>query len=393
MRKAVLSTKGQHESSNDVSDINMFKIAMYIFGIIGVLVCVVQLYIRSEHRLLLTLKFLVSAFLTWTTWAIASEGGGYALLAILPFCIVGFMWTPTLVDLIGGSAGRLYSGDDAKLEKKALLARAESLRMRGKYAEALEEAQEQLEGVGTDFECSMLIATIHAEDLKDMGAAAAFVESILAGKKLKRQKVAYALNTLADWQLKYGRDPDAASATLARIVTRYPESKAAQMAENRIAHMIDKKSMEAADRPKEGKVMPKFERDLGLKGKLKPVIVKRDPDVLTAQYRAKLEAHPNDWDTREKLATHYVEEYDGIAAGVKELEILIRSKTAGKRDKIRWLQLIASWQIKIEADPMAGRATFERIITMFPDSAYAQEAERAISYIQGAKLDPREQQR
>src|SRR5687768_17816886 len=52
---------------------------------------------------------------------------------------------------------------------------------------------------------------------------------------------AYTLNTLADWQLKYGQDIEAARQSLERIVARYPGTEEAQVAAQRIAH-LDRKS-------------------------------------------------------------------------------------------------------------------------------------------------------
>ena len=188
----------------------------------------------------------------------------------------------------------------------------------------------------------MLIASIHAEDMDNLPVAASLIETILAqNKKLERKQICYALNTLADWHLKYGKDPAAAQAALGEIIERYPNSRASQSAESRIAHMADKETLEAAAQPKQGKVLPKFERDL------------------------------------------YIEHYQNVACAVEELEYLIRSKLAGKEDKCRWLHQIADWEAKLAKNPEAAKAALTRIIEKYPGTAPAQRAEQAIHYIQG----------
>ena len=112
----------------------------------------------------------------------------------------------------------------------------------------------------------MMIASIQAEDMGNLPIAQSLLESLIENnKKLERKQVSYALNSLADWQLKYGKDPEAAKVTLQQIIEKYPDTRASQSAESRIAHMASKESLEASDKPKEGKVMPQFERDLDRK--------------------------------------------------------------------------------------------------------------------------------
>lgn len=192
----------------------------------------------------------------------------------------------------------------------------------------------------------------------------------------------YALNTLADWHLKFAHDPDAARACLEQIVECFPDSRAAQSARSRMAHLSDRETLEASARPKEGKVMPKFERDLGLKGR-KPQLVKEvDPNEITDQYLAQLEAHPDDWDTREKLAVHYVEHYQNVPCAIDELETLMKSRLATKDDRCRWLHMIADWQVRVGRDAEAARATLKRIIEKYPGTAHASRAEQAMHYLQ-----------
>lgn len=356
--------------------------ALSIFGVIAAIVFVIKLIQGSENPLKLVAKAIFTAVLLWVYFTVRKAGPFGMLLSIFFFMLLSVVWWADVGEILGGAiAGGLSSGP--RVDKTALLSKVESLRKTGRYEEALDEAQAQLKRSKNDFDCLMTIASIQAENMDNLPIAASLVEGIIGqNKKLERRQVSYALNTLADWHLKYGKDPDAARACLEQIVERYPDSRASQSAESRIAHLADKETLAAADQPKKGKVMPKFERDLGLKGKTPQLKKQVDPNELTDQYQAQLEQHPNDWDTREKLAAHYIEHYQNVACAVDELEHLIRSKLAGKDDKCRWLHQIADWQAKVARNPAAAREALQRIIDKYPGSAQAQRAEQAIPYIQ-----------
>lgn len=357
--------------------------ALSIFGAIAAIVFVIKLIQGSDNPLKLVAKAVFTVALLWLYFTVRKTGPFGMLLSIFFFMLLSVVWWADIGEIIGGAiAGGLTGG--SRVDKTALLSKIQSLRKTGRYDQALDEAQAQLTKFKNDFDCFMLIASIHAEDMDNLPVAASLIETILAqNKKLERKQICYALNTLADWHLKYGKDPAAAQAALGEIIERYPNSRASQSAESRIAHMADKETLEAAAQPKQGKVLPKFERDLGLKGKTPELKKKVDPNELTDQYLAQLEAHPNDWDTRERLAAHYIEHYQNVACAVEELEYLIRSKLAGKEDKCRWLHQIADWEAKLAKNPEAAKAALTRIIEKYPGTAPAQRAEQAIHYIQG----------
>lgn len=356
-----------------------------IFGIVAGIVFILKLIQGSESPVKLIFKAAATAAVIWFYFDLKKGGPFGMLLSIAVLSALAFLWWADVGEMLGGliTGGMMGGG---KVDKTALLSRVESLRKTGRYEEALEEAQEQLAKFKNDFDCYMMIASIQAENMDNLPIAQSLLESLIENnKKLERKQVTYAMNTLADWQLKFGKDPDAAKSTLERIIAKYPDTRASQGAESRIAHMASKESLEAADKPKEGKVMPKFERDLGLKG-LKPDLVKKvDPNELTDRYIAQLEAHPNDWDTREKLAVHYIEHYQNLACALEEMELLIKSKLASKEDRCRWLHQMADWQTKVGNDQEAAKATLQRIVDKYPDTAHAERASQAILYLRKAK--------
>lgn len=353
-----------------------------IVGTVAAIVFVIKLFQSSENRLKLVIKAVITVGVLWVYFSMRKAGPFGMLFAICFLVVLAVVWWADVGEVLGGMIAGGLTGGNVKVDKTALLSKVESLRKTGRYDEALDEAQDQLKRFRNDFDCYMLIASIQVEDLNNLEVGVHLVESVLANnKKLERKQTVYALNTLADWHLKHGKDPDSARAALEQIIEQFPTSRASQSAESRIAHMADRETLEAADQPKPGKVMPKFERNLGLKGKTPDLVKKVDPNQLTDEYIAQLEAHPNDWDTRERLAAHYIEHYGNVACAVAELEILVRAKLAGKEDRCRWLHQIADWQAKISGDTAAAEETLKRIVTKYPGSAQADRAEQAIQFI------------
>jgi len=353
------------------------------FGVWAIMFWVYQVFDRSENAVGLGLRVMISIVLISAGWELNAEGGLGKLFAIFVLMPLGPMWAGPISGYFGQQVGKHFDGGDLEVEKQALLASVEGYRTSGQYREALARAQEELALYPDDFDCYLLVATIHAEDLRDVLLANRLLESIMERPSTAAKQTAHALSTLADWQLNISRNPEAATTRLLQIIKKFPDSRAAHSAEQRIANMPSRKALEERDKPREPKAMPKFERDLGLKGKLAKRSKKVDPDVMTQEYVNRLELHPNDWDTREKLAHHYVEHYEATAHAVEQLEILIASKFSNKADKCRWLHQIADWYCKVEHDLETAKRTLERISEMFPGTGYAEQAERAKNFLRG----------
>ncbi|MBG89830.1 MAG: hypothetical protein CMO80_23435 [Verrucomicrobiales bacterium] len=304
----------------------------------------------------------------------------YSILAAVAFMI---LWGGELAEAVGNLFTSGMDGGKGKVDKTAQLGKVESLRKQGKYDEAIDAAQLQLKKHKNDFDAIMLIASIQAEDMQNVELAASLLEGVVNhNKKISKKHKIYALNTMADWNLKYLKDPDAATANLEKIIEIAGGSKAAVSAEQRIAKMVDRETLLAADAPKQGKVMPKFERDIGLKGGT--VQIKKeeiDPEQQAEEYVAHLHEHPNDWDTREKLAIIYLEHYQNVACAVEELEKMINGRGASREDCCRWLHMMADWQSRHARNPEAAHAALDRIIRRYPGTSWAHQAENAKSYI------------
>ena len=361
----------------------IFVFLLSAFGLWGLMYGLFRVFQKSEHPVRLGVKLAVSAALISAAYDLANAGGLAIIAAIVAIAPLTLIWTGDITELVGRRAVGIYTGGKTEMEQEALLSSVQALKSSGQYQEALKVAKKELDRYPDDFDCILLIASVHAEGFRDVPLATRMLKSLLSRPETGDKQIAHALSTLADWQLNISRNPAAATATLRQISGKFPGSRAAHSAENRIAHMPGRAELEARDRPKEGKVMPKFERDLGLKKKAGPVIKEVDADKITDEFLAYLNQHPNDWDAREQLAHHYIEHYDGVEQAALQFEELIASKFANKADKCRWLHQIANWHAKVGDDTPAARATLERIVEMYPGSAYAEQAERAMHYLRG----------
>jgi hypothetical protein len=79
-----------------------------------------------------------------------------------------------------------------------------------------------------------------------------------------------------------------------------------------------------------------------------------------------------------------VEQLEFFERGLQELETLISTPGQPKLEVVRWLHQKADWQVKFFNDVEAGRATLRRIQELYPNSAFAERAARAMLYLQPA---------
>jgi tetratricopeptide (TPR) repeat protein len=126
-----------------------------------------------------------------------------------------------------------FDGGNEEAEAKPFYFVAEGKRRKGLYEEAIAEVRKQLEQFPGDHEGYMKLASIQMEDLKDLPAAQATLNEFLGLPGRAPNEMAAALHLLADWQLQFGRDAQAAIGSLQRIVQLYPGTSFAHAAEPR----------------------------------------------------------------------------------------------------------------------------------------------------------------
>ena len=97
----------------------------------------------------------------------------FVLFVSLPIAVVvGIAWTPTLANMLSSPLTTALSGSASEAKKSPAYGQALAKRKRGQFAEAVSAVDAQLERYPGDFEGHMLKATIQAENLNDLPAAA-----------------------------------------------------------------------------------------------------------------------------------------------------------------------------------------------------------------------------
>ena len=295
------------------------------------------------------------------------------------FCAMGMagLWSKTIGELIAKPFAGLYT-DAREAEARPLYSQAIAQRMQSHFAECERLLRAQLEKFPKDFEGQMMLASLQAENLQDLPGALATIEGILAQTCHPENQLAYALTTVADWQVQFARDPDAARGALERIQRLFPDTSLALTASQRIAHLETKEELAARD-DERARPMPEFERDIGLRG-LKSSVRPREesPEEMTARFVRRLEKHPLDWEAREELARLYATHYDRMDLAAAQLEQLIAVPNQPPQLVVHWLTLLAELQLEHGKNTPAARAAWQRIVDLFPGSAFATRAEMAI---------------
>jgi tetratricopeptide (TPR) repeat protein len=339
-------------------------------------------YRRSDERRGLVLKWVVSVPLVLIILVLIHFQNPYTPIFLLfPAIILGVLWAPSVGSILAGPLTGAFDGGYEEAEAKPFYFIAEGKRQKGLYEEAIAEVRKQLEQFPGDFEGYMKLASIQMEDLKDLPAAQATLNEFLELPDRAPNEMAGTLHLLADWQLQFGRDAQAAIGSLQRIVRLYPGTPFAHAAEQRIAHLG------FADETSRVRYQGKFtmapgKRDIGLRKDSAPVPAPADPHALAEEYVRQLELHPSDTDTREKLAVLYAEAFQRLDLAADQLEQLIGLPAEPPKHVARWLDLLATLHIKVAHDTAAAESALHRIIERFPGGALAAMAVSRLATLQ-----------
>ena len=382
-----------------------WHMAVNVGLIIFVTVFVIWLFIcsfkKSEAPGLLIFKWAmtvpIAAFLWLKVGPMIPNGGGDTIAGMLTatvgMALIAIIWRGSLIDTVINPFIAIFDGGNVPMEKKPYYSITTAKRKRGQYLEAIVTVREQLARFPGDFEGVMLLASIQAEDLKDLPGAENTLNHFCANTKSPEKQVAAAWTTMADWHLKVGLDVDSARASLQKIVERFPETELALRAEQRIAHLIGthKILMEQQDRPTI--TLPEGVKNVGLLDStefLKPQEI--EPGKLAAAHVKHLEAHPHDSEVREKLAVLYARDFSRLDLATMELEQLINEPRHSPKQVAGWLNLLANFQIEAGADVATVTATLQQIVDRFPDLPLAEITLRRLarinSELKGKEIKP-----
>ena len=295
--------------------------------------------------------------------------------------VLTIIWRHNVAGFFAGFFSSLYDGGNAEIEPHAMYSIARTKRNRGKYDEAIKELRRQLEGFPTDFEAQLMLASIQAENQYDLQAASLTVQRLCAQPGHPPKTIAYALNTLADWQMKYGQDRDAARETLEQIIERMPDTEMAALAAQRIAHLANTEYLLAQHEPKRVRLRPGVQNIGLLPPEQHPKAPEVDPAAQATEYAKHLAVHPLDTEVREKLAVLYADHYNRPDLAIDQLEQLIAYPGQPAKRVVHWLNLVADLQIRHAAEYEAVRQTVQRIVDLFPESTAAANARNRLDHL------------
>lgn len=296
-------------------------------------------------------------------WVCAFLGIGFAVL-----------WTRNIVNVVLRPLWHAIDGADEETEPRPLYSIARAKRARGKYLEALADARAQLTRFPTDVEGQLLVAEILADNLNDLPGAEIAIGRLVAQPNHAPRNIGYALNTLADWHLKYAQDREGAQHALERIQELCPGTEMAAAAAQRIAH-LGNTDLLLAPHDRLRFALPKGEEHLGLLRNTDHLRAgETDPAQQAAAYAAQLQIHPLDTEAREKLAVLYADHFHRLDLAADQLDQLIEQPNQPVKLVAHWVNLLADLQVRHGANYEAAWQTLQRLPDRYPDHPVAELA-------------------
>lgn len=353
--------------------------------------CAIYFLKRSQQPARLIVKWIFTALIVAVILGVVmpmadpekNGVGAYDGIVLGFFCaiVLVVIWRHSIAGIIAKPFGALYDGGSQEVERRPLYSIAKAKRNRGHYTEAVAEIRRQLEQFPRDVEGQLMLAEIQAENLNDLPGAEVTIHRLCAQPGHSQRSVALALNSLADWHLKYGQDREAAKQDLEKILTLMPDSELAMLASQRLAHLAGTEFiLEAHDRRRIA--MKSGVQDVGLlPADQQPKAPEADPARQAVEYVEHLREHPLDAEAREKLALIYAKHYGRLDLAADQLEQLITHPNQPAKQVVHWLNLLADLQVQLSGDYETIHQTVQRIIDLFPGTAAAQTARNRLDYL------------
>ncbi len=363
--------------------LKILNAALTIAGLGFVIWLVVRSIKRTADPTKLILKWVFTIpFVIFCVWMAGQMGPFGPFLIVFMAVVMSIMWTPHIGELISKPITSLYDGGDEEIEPKPYYSIAISKRKLRKSLEAIVEIRKQLDKFPNDFEGIMLLATIQAEDMKDLPSAEITLNHFCDAPGAPPRQVSAALTQLADWHLNMAQDVDSARGAFEKIIKKNPGGDIAAAAALRIAHLegAGKIFLEARDR--RPVPVPEGVKSAGLRDSMSDLVPQETaPETLAAEYVAHLEQHPLDTEAREKLAVIYANHYKRLDLAAGELNQLAAMPEQPVRRAVHWLNLLADLQIQHGADHEAVSGTLQQIIGRFPGLPAAEQARSRLDHL------------
>ena len=300
--------------------------------------------------------------------------GTVALIGI----ILAVIWAPNIGEWVARPLTSMFDGGDEEIEPEPLYSVATNKIRKGEYQGAAFDIKEQLLKFPNDFKGQHMLAELQAKHLNDLPGAQVTIERLIAQPNHSPPEIAFAVNELADWHLKYGQDLEAARAALDQIIERFPDSEMAHQAHQRIAHLGTTENL-LAPHDRRRIAVPRGPERLGLmKDQSALARAPDDPAAQAEGYVKHLEESPFDHEVRQKLAWLYAEHFQRLDLALEQMEQLVQDQRQPPRHRIQILNTVADMQIKFGKDIEGARAALQRIIDLNPTGASAETARHRI---------------
>ena len=331
--------------------------------------------------------------IAYCLFKINQNASGTEVLLLLFFIVLpsaaflAITLTPLIAEKIAAPFGSIFTGNPNEIEDRPIYGPAKSSRNQGDYNQSLHLIDLQLEKYPLDFDGLMLKAEIQAEDYLDFDSAKETLNIILNNSKQIRYHLPIVFNKLADWQIKLFNDNNGARQSLERICTEYPDTKAAQLAQQRIASMKfynESKTKESnINDTYQNLVKESLSKDYENEPLDFPESKKQseDNENLLIECLRRVKEYPNSIINREELARYYCVQTKEWPLAIEQYELLISMSGSSKSQHAAWLNKIVDIQVKSGTTIEEAKSTLSRIIEIDPISAAAEKAKRRIMHL------------
>ena len=300
--------------------------------------------------------------------------GVFGLIIVIPIgVILAFIWLPSLVETVLGGLTGAMTGGNLQVEAKPFYYRALAQRRQGKFSEAVAEIDTELLKFPGNLEGLLLKSEIQADDLKNLPAAVELLQEAIATPDRPRNELLAAQFRLAELLLHRIQDIPAGRSVLEQIFEENPDSEAAHTARQHLAHLPGADADTTSGRKK--LVVVHHETSLGLTEDLGANSLPQENWTERAQeWVTHLEAHSNDWEAREKLATIYADQFQRIPLAIDQIRLLIDQPGQPAKRIVGWLNRIADLELRADTGLDAARSALQEIQSRYPDSPWSEQA-------------------
>lgn len=252
----------------------------------------------------------------------------------------------------------------------------------GKYADAEREVLSQLDQAEDDFQGWLMLASLYAEQFNDLPEAEQTILELCDQPNTNASQAAVALNRLADWHLRIGRNPVAARSALQIICSQFKNSHVARMAQIRIAQLPPSREALEAETRTGTVTLPALGDVLDQPARVDtPSLPRQKAMELANSLSNRLQRDPNDVASRERFARVLADHLDKAGEATKQLELLLELPDQAAEKRAAWLSLIAAYHLKHLSQPERARIFLERLVSEFPGTVQAMAARRRLELL------------